>query len=123
VREGCERRMVLAAAREDGQAGKIGHSGEDESRPRALDAAGQVIATRMPGATVARAARRGRSGRGGRAARAHTARVAAPRKAGAVPPRGRGEAGRASSTPQHAGASAVSAGLPPARASPRAGLP
>ena len=50
---GGERRMVLAAAaREDGQAGKIGHSGEDESRPRALDAAGQVIATRMPGAAV-----------------------------------------------------------------------
>ena len=48
MREGGERRMVLAAAaREDGQAGKIGHSGEDESRPRALDAAGQVIATRM----------------------------------------------------------------------------
>ena len=60
MREGGERRMVLAAAaREDGQAGKIGHSGENESRPRALDAAGQVIATRMPGAAVARAARRG----------------------------------------------------------------
>jgi len=70
----------------------------DESRPRALDAAGQVIATRMPGAAVARAARRGRSGRDGHAARAHTARAAA-----------RG--------------SAASAGLPPARASPRAGLP
>jgi len=65
VREGGERRMVLAAAaREDGQAGKIGHSGEDESRPRALDAAGQVIATRMPEAAVARAARLGRTRRG-----------------------------------------------------------
>ena len=116
--------MVLAvAAREDGQAGKIGHSGEDESRPRALDAAGKVIATRMPGAAVPRAARRGRSGQDGRAARAHTVRAAAPRKARAVPPRGRGEAGRASSTPQHAGASTAAAGLPPARASPRAGLP